>query len=167
MHTGLGLSILSLAVWPIPQNRPNQFCTCLIWSLTGLLSCKPNIGDQGRHLTIQKICPTIQESQRRSYNAAVSIGIRGFSILPTFLFRLHSHNGVYVTPRPPTANGPPTPLTRPVGPIPCDGQCLIFGKLIRLVCWSWNHHMTFPHDLDSLARYRESLPDRSSILPLL
>ena len=57
----------------ISQNRTNQFCTCLIWKLAGSINCKPDIGDQERHLTIQETNPNVQESQRRSYNAPASI----------------------------------------------------------------------------------------------
>ena len=47
----------------ISQNRTNQFCTCLIWKLAGSINCKPDIGDQERHLTIQETNPNVQESQ--------------------------------------------------------------------------------------------------------
>ena len=49
------------------------------------------------------------------------------------------------------------PLIRPVGSIPWMDSVLIFRKLISLVYWTCNHHMTFFHVLASLIRYRKSL----------
>ena len=62
-----------MELWPISQTGSNQCFTCLIWKFMGLINCKPDIGDQERHQSIQETNPNIQESQRRSYNAPASI----------------------------------------------------------------------------------------------
>ncbi|KAG5388973.1 hypothetical protein IGI04_030514 [Brassica rapa subsp. trilocularis] len=35
-----------MELYPNSLNRSNQFCNCLIWSLTGSILVKPNNGDQ-------------------------------------------------------------------------------------------------------------------------
>ena len=59
----------NMELWPNSLNRSNQFCNCLIWSLTGSILVKPNNGDQERFIIIWEIYPAIQEEYKISYHA--------------------------------------------------------------------------------------------------
>ena len=55
----------------------------------------------------------------------------------------------------------------PWAPSRSNDRSVNFRRIEIIVYWSCNHHMTFSRVLASLEHYRESLSDKSPILPLL
>ncbi|KAF8099434.1 hypothetical protein N665_0244s0033 [Sinapis alba] len=98
--------------------------------LIGLINCKPDIGDQGRHLTNQETNPNIQESQRRSYNAPAS----------TRLFRISQDHTCHFWSQKPSILNSSFPIK--IGTISTNISAV--KKFLRSLLTALNHQDTKP-----------------------
>ena len=78
-----------MELWPISLNRSNQFCNCLIWSLTGSTNPKPSYGDQESIYIIRDIQSThstVHKNIPPFHHTPASMWSRGSSFTPSFFF---------------------------------------------------------------------------------